>query len=133
MEPAAVLGLRGLAAPQRLAAARRRRRGHQRIYGGRMVELDGQPLRRRFAAAVLQQCDADFIAYWTVRRYIGKGAPARTASSRSATSANPRPRSATVTQAGSTASWGTKRAMLATPTLAGTRSNISWSLVESPT
>jgi ABC-type phosphate transport system substrate-binding protein len=60
----------------------------RRIYGGRMVELDGQPLRpvqlaagqplrRRFAAAVLQQSDEDFIAYWTVRRYIGKGAPPR--------------------------------------------------------
>ena len=60
----------------------------KRIYGGRMVELDGQPLRpvqlaaghalrRRFANAVLQQSDEDFIAYWTVRRYIGKGAPPR--------------------------------------------------------
>ena len=60
----------------------------KRIYGGRMVELDGQPLRpvqltagqplrRRFASAVLQQSDEDFIAYWTVRRYIGKGAPPR--------------------------------------------------------
>jgi ABC-type phosphate transport system substrate-binding protein len=60
----------------------------RRVYSGRMVELDGQPLRplqlavghplrRRFAAAVLQQSDEDFIAYWTVRRYIGKGAPPR--------------------------------------------------------
>lgn len=60
----------------------------RRIYAGRMVELDGQPLRpvqlpaghplrRRFATAMLQQSDEDFIAYWTVRRYIGKGAPPR--------------------------------------------------------
>lgn len=60
----------------------------RRIYAGRVVELDGQPLRpvqwpaghplrRRFAAALLQQSDEDFIAYWTVRRYIGKGAPPR--------------------------------------------------------
>lgn len=60
----------------------------RRVYSGRMVELDGQPLRplqltagsplrRRFAAAVLQQSDEDFVAYWTVRRYIGKGAPPR--------------------------------------------------------
>jgi ABC-type phosphate transport system substrate-binding protein len=60
----------------------------RRVYSGRMVELEGQPLRplqlatghplrRRFATAVLQQSDEDFIAYWTVRRYIGKGAPPR--------------------------------------------------------
>lgn len=60
----------------------------RRIYTGRMVELDGQPLRpvqlpaghplrRRFASAFLQQSDEDFVAYWTVRRYIGKGAPPR--------------------------------------------------------
>ncbi len=60
----------------------------RRIYAGRTVELDGQALRpvqlsagaalrKRFATAVLQQSDEDFIAYWTVRRYIGKGAPPR--------------------------------------------------------
>ncbi|MCK6427194.1 MAG: hypothetical protein L6Q75_19225 [Burkholderiaceae bacterium] len=64
----------------------------RRIYTGRMVELDGQPLRpvqlpaghplrRRFASAFLQQSDEDFVAYWTVRRYIGKGAPPRELSS----------------------------------------------------
>jgi len=64
----------------------------RRVYSGRMVELDGQPLRplqltaghplrRRFCSAVLQQSDEDFIAYWTVRRYIGKGAPPRELSS----------------------------------------------------
>lgn len=60
----------------------------RRIYTGRMVELDGMPLRpvqlgaghplrRRFLGAFLQQSDEDYIAYWTVRRYIGKGAPPR--------------------------------------------------------
>lgn len=60
----------------------------KRIYTGRVVELDGQalrpvnlvpgtPLRRRFLAGALQQDDEDYIAYWTVRRYIGKGAPPR--------------------------------------------------------
>jgi ABC-type phosphate transport system substrate-binding protein len=58
----------------------------KRIYTGRVVELDGQTLhpvqlsgghalRRRFHASVLQQSEDDYIAYWTVRRYIGKGAP----------------------------------------------------------
>lgn len=58
----------------------------RRIYTGRVVELDGQalhpvqlpggqPLRRRFHASVLQQSEDDYFAYWTVRRYIGKGTP----------------------------------------------------------
>lgn len=60
----------------------------KRIYSGRTIELGGQALqpvnlaagsatRQRFLASVLQQTDADYIAYWTVRRYIGKGAPPR--------------------------------------------------------
>lgn len=60
----------------------------KRIYSGRIVELDGlplhpvqlaggHPLRQRFLASVLQQKDEDYVAYWTVRRYIGKGAPPR--------------------------------------------------------
>ena len=60
----------------------------RRIYTGRMVELDGLPLRplnlpagtalrQRFLRAVLQQDDEDYIAYWTVRRHIGKGVPPR--------------------------------------------------------
>lgn len=60
----------------------------KRIYTGRMIEIDGlvlrpinlaqgQPLRRRFLAGVLQQGDDDYVAYWTVRRYVGKGAPPR--------------------------------------------------------
>ena len=60
----------------------------RRIYTGRTIELDGlllrpvnlpagHPLRRRFLAAVLQQQEDDYLAYWTVRRYIGKGVPPR--------------------------------------------------------
>lgn len=58
----------------------------KRIYSGRVVEVDGiavrpvnlstgSGLRQRFLDAVLQQSDADYVAYWTVRRYIGKGTP----------------------------------------------------------
>jgi ABC-type phosphate transport system substrate-binding protein len=60
----------------------------KRIYTGRVIELDGQvlrpvnlvaghPLRRRFLASMLQQEEDNYLAYWTVRRYIGKGAPPR--------------------------------------------------------
>jgi ABC-type phosphate transport system substrate-binding protein len=58
----------------------------RRIYTGRMVELDGLPLRpvqlprgqllrQRFLTNVMEQSEDDYTAYWTVRRYIGKGAP----------------------------------------------------------
>ena len=60
----------------------------RRIYAGRVVEIDGTALRpvnlasglglrQRFFDTVLQQSEADYVAYWTVRRYIGKGAPPR--------------------------------------------------------
>ena len=60
----------------------------KRAYTGRMIELDGQalrpvnlppghPARKRFLAGVLQQDEDDYAAYWTVRRYVGKGAPPR--------------------------------------------------------
>jgi ABC-type phosphate transport system substrate-binding protein len=60
----------------------------KRIYTGRTIEIDGQPLRpvnlapghplrRRFLGAVLQQDEDNYAAYWTVRRYVGKGAPPR--------------------------------------------------------
>lgn len=60
----------------------------RRIYSGRTIQLEGQalqpanlapgqPLRLRFMAQVMLQADADYIAYWTVRRYVGKGAPPR--------------------------------------------------------
>jgi len=60
----------------------------KRIWTGRTIDLDGialrpinlppgHPSRRRFLAVVMQQDDDDYIAYWTVRRYVGKGAPPR--------------------------------------------------------
>ena len=58
----------------------------QRIYLGKVVEIDGRPvipvnlakgteLRNKFMQQVLEQKDEKFVAYWTVRRYIGKGTP----------------------------------------------------------
>lgn len=60
----------------------------QKIYLGKVVEIDGRPvipvnlakgsaLRKDFMEWVLAQDDDKFIAYWTVRRYIGKGSPPR--------------------------------------------------------
>ena len=58
----------------------------QRIYTGRLVELAGQALlpvnqapgslmRQRFLNDYLQQDEDRYTAYWTVRRYVGKGTP----------------------------------------------------------
>ncbi|MEY4763366.1 MAG: hypothetical protein RI907_39 [Pseudomonadota bacterium] len=58
----------------------------QRIYSGRMIEVGGvavspvhlpasHPARQRFMADVLQQTEEQYLAYWTVRRYVGKGTP----------------------------------------------------------
>jgi ABC-type phosphate transport system substrate-binding protein len=60
----------------------------QRIYMGKIVEVDGTPVvplnaapgqapRQRFLADYLQQDEDKFVAYWTVRRYVGKGTPPR--------------------------------------------------------
>lgn len=60
----------------------------QRIYTGKVIETGGvsvtpvnlkagQPLRQRFLSDYLQQTDDAYVAYWTVRRYVGKGAPPR--------------------------------------------------------
>ena len=60
----------------------------QRIYTGRVVELAGQallpvnyqpgsPMRQRFLNEFLQQDEERYTAYWTVRRYVGKGVPPR--------------------------------------------------------
>jgi len=60
----------------------------KRIWAGRTIALDGtalrpvnlpagHPVRRRFLATVMQQDDDEYVAYWTVRRYVGKGAPPR--------------------------------------------------------
>jgi ABC-type phosphate transport system substrate-binding protein len=60
----------------------------QKIYTGKVIELDGIPvtainahagseLRNRFLSAFLNQDEDRYTAYWTVRRYIGKGASPR--------------------------------------------------------
>lgn len=60
----------------------------RKIYLGKVVEVDGHPitpvnlakgsgLRKAFMEQYLTQDDDKFIAYWTVRRYIGKGTPPR--------------------------------------------------------
>ena len=60
----------------------------QKVYLGKIVQIDGRPvipvnlargsaLRNDFMGQVLAQDDDKFIAYWTVRRYIGKGSPPR--------------------------------------------------------
>jgi len=48
----------------------------QRIYTGKVIEV-GFAQRQRFLAEVLQQTEDNYQAYWTVRRYVGKGAPPR--------------------------------------------------------
>lgn len=60
----------------------------QRIFTGKVVEVGGVPivpinappgqaLRQRFLSDYLQQNEDGYVAYWTVRRYVGKGAPPR--------------------------------------------------------
>ncbi len=60
----------------------------QRIYTGKVIEVagvavmpvnlrPGQPARQRFLNDYLQQTDDAYQAYWTVRRYVGKGVPPR--------------------------------------------------------
>lgn len=60
----------------------------QRIYTGKVVEINGKRvtpinlppgnrLRDTFLETYLDQDDAKYIGYWTVRRYVGKGAPPR--------------------------------------------------------
>lgn len=59
----------------------------QKIFMGKTIELNGMfiapvnlkpcALRERFLHIFLQQDDEKYTAYWTVRRYIGKGAPPR--------------------------------------------------------
>lgn len=59
-----------------------------RLYTGRAIEvagqpvsvvnaLPGQPRRDRFLHQVLGQDNDRYVAYWTVRRHVGKGAPPR--------------------------------------------------------
>lgn len=60
----------------------------QRIYTGKVVEVNGSRvtpvdlhpgnhLRQRFLEIYLGQDDEQYIGYWTVRRYVGKGTPPR--------------------------------------------------------
>ena len=60
----------------------------QRLYTGRSVEVAGVPvtvvnagagskLRERFMADVMNQDDSRYVAYWTVRKHVGKGTPPR--------------------------------------------------------
>lgn len=60
----------------------------QRIFTGRVVEVGGVSLhpinahpgsgvRARFLRMFLDQDDDKYVAYWTVRRHIGKGVPPR--------------------------------------------------------
>jgi hypothetical protein len=57
----------------------------QRIFTGKTIEVDGVPvvavnlkpctLRDTFLQRFLHQNDDKYTAYWTVRRFIGKGTP----------------------------------------------------------
>jgi hypothetical protein len=60
----------------------------QRLYSGRAVEVAGVAVvpvnaapsskaRERFMAGVMSQEDDKYVAYWTVRKHIGKGTPPR--------------------------------------------------------
>lgn len=60
----------------------------QRIYTGKIVELNGMrvtpvnlppgnALRAHFLRDYLKQDEDQYIGYWTVRRYVGKGTPPR--------------------------------------------------------
>jgi hypothetical protein len=60
----------------------------QRIFTGKVIEVAGvsvtavnahlgSPLRNQFLQLFLDQDEDKYTAYWTVRRYIGKGVPPR--------------------------------------------------------
>ena len=60
----------------------------QPLYTGRAIEVagtpvtvvnlaGGDPLRERFLQQVLGLDDDRYVAYWTVRRHVGKGVPPR--------------------------------------------------------
>jgi ABC-type phosphate transport system substrate-binding protein len=60
----------------------------EKIYTGRIIEVDGIPVkpvnansgstvRNRFLQFYLNEDEDKYTAYWTVRRYIGKGASPR--------------------------------------------------------
>ena len=58
----------------------------RRLYTGRAIEVEGRPvnvvnaaagsaLREHFLEAVVDTDDQKYIAYWIVRRHVGKGVP----------------------------------------------------------
>lgn len=60
----------------------------QRLYTGRAIEVagvpvtvvnlaGGNPLRERFLSQVVHLDNDRYVAYWTVRRHVGKGVPPR--------------------------------------------------------
>jgi hypothetical protein len=60
----------------------------RKIYLGKVIEVDGHAVipvnlregnatRRVFMQQVISEDDDKYVAYWTVRRYIGKGSPPR--------------------------------------------------------
>lgn len=60
----------------------------QRLYTGRAIEVAGQPVtvvnlapgapaRERFLEQVVGLDNDRYVAYWTVRRHVGKGVPPR--------------------------------------------------------
>lgn len=60
----------------------------QRLYTGRAIEVGGtavtvvnaapgSPARERFLGQVLATDNERYVAYWTVRRHVGKGVPPR--------------------------------------------------------
>lgn len=60
----------------------------QRLYTGRAIEADGTPVtvvnlapgvqpRERFLGQVVRLDNDRYVAYWTVRRHVGKGVPPR--------------------------------------------------------
>jgi hypothetical protein len=60
----------------------------QKIFTGKVIEVGGvgvtavnahlgSPLRNQFLQLYLNQDEDKYTAYWTVRRYIGKGVPPR--------------------------------------------------------
>jgi hypothetical protein len=64
----------------------------ERIYLGRVIEVDGIPVtavnansgsavRARFLQAFVKRDDDSYVGYWNVRRYSGLGAPPRELSS----------------------------------------------------
>ena len=66
---------------ERVTTGRRSNRGEPSQIDGRPVIpvnlTKGNTLRRDFIDRILAQDDDKYIAYWTVRRYIGKGSPPR--------------------------------------------------------